>query len=285
MKRCSKCKVEKPFEGFYFSGGRPLARCRSCYREYARTRPRPTEYIVPALKKCPGCAIWKDAAAYNKTRRRKDGLQFYCRQCCSNQLRAKPRRPPDYKGAKPCSSCGKTVPRSGYHRNGFTPDGLAHRCKQCARAIAQQFRQPDRDRRRNRDAYRRLTPASKAQRKGNVSDRKSWDSRRRARFLSAPGRHTEEQLAARAALWGGQCAYCPLPAKTFDHTIPLARGGSNWPANLRPVCRHCNSSKLDRKPHEWTDRIWDYTERRVTGELAALFLWNPSAALVVRSLG
>jgi 5-methylcytosine-specific restriction endonuclease McrA len=25
--------------------------------------------------------------------------------------------------------------------------------------------------------------------------------------------------------------------------IPLSVGGTNWPANLRPACRSCNSAK------------------------------------------
>jgi len=28
-----------------------------------------------------------------------------------------------------------------------------------------------------------------------------------------------------------------------DHVIPVARGGSNWPANLVPACNSCNSKK------------------------------------------
>lgn len=32
-------------------------------------------------------------------------------------------------------------------------------------------------------------------------------------------------------------------------TKPLAEGGSNWPANLRPACRHCNAVKKDAWPY------------------------------------
>jgi hypothetical protein len=35
-----------------------------------------------------------------------------------------------------------------------------------------------------------------------------------------------------------------------DHVKPLARGGSNWPANLRPACKSCNSRKGARWPFE-----------------------------------
>jgi len=69
------------------------------------------------------------------------------------------------------------------------------------------------------------------------------DHRRRARQQAAPGWTSTTQLAGRIALYGGLCWICHVPATTIDHVIPLARGGSNWPANLRPACRGCNSSK------------------------------------------
>jgi 5-methylcytosine-specific restriction endonuclease McrA len=76
--------------------------------------------------------------------------------------------------------------------------------------------------------------------------------RHRAKKFKAAGFHTPEQLAARVAYYGGKCAYCKIyPYESIDHVIPLTRGGSNWPANLRPACDFCNSSKADLLPHEW----------------------------------
>jgi 5-methylcytosine-specific restriction endonuclease McrA len=65
----------------------------------------------------------------------------------------------------------------------------------------------------------------------------------RARHLDAPGSCNPEQLAARINFYGGRCWICGTPASTIDHVIPLVRGGSGHPANLRPACRSCNSSK------------------------------------------
>ncbi len=74
--------------------------------------------------------------------------------------------------------------------------------------------------------------------------------RRRAMEVEAPGHFTEEQWQARLAFYGWRCWLCgcdwdALPSfhKTIDHVIPLSRGGSNWPANLRPACKSCNSIK------------------------------------------
>ena len=64
--------------------------------------------------------------------------------------------------------------------------------------------------------------------------------RHRARKMSAPGTCTPQQLADRVAYYGGLCAYCrEAPHEDVDHVIPLSRGGSNWPANLRPSCHRC----------------------------------------------
>jgi len=67
--------------------------------------------------------------------------------------------------------------------------------------------------------------------------------RRRARKRGAAGNATNEQILARIAYYGWKCWMCGAPWEEIDHVIALARGGSNWPANLRPACAHCNHSK------------------------------------------
>lgn len=71
--------------------------------------------------------------------------------------------------------------------------------------------------------------------------------RRKALEDVALGEVTAEQLAARIAYYGGRCWMCSAPWTCIDHVKPLAAGGSNWPANLRPACRSCNA----RKQHHW----------------------------------
>ena len=71
--------------------------------------------------------------------------------------------------------------------------------------------------------------------------------RKRARKLNAKGFHTLEQWMARVEVFGWKCVYCKLTLTlltlTKDHKIPLSRGGSEWPSNLVPACRVCNSTK------------------------------------------
>jgi len=49
---------------------------------------------------------------------------------------------------------------------------------------------------------------------------------------------------------GGICYMCGNSPKgwqlTLDHVIPLVRGGSHTPSNLRVACRSCNARKGDK---------------------------------------
>lgn len=73
--------------------------------------------------------------------------------------------------------------------------------------------------------------------------------RRRDRESVAAGSCTAEQLSARIAYYGGRCYVCHGAATEIDHVKPLAAGGCRWPANLRPICKPCNS----RKGASWRD--------------------------------
>lgn len=74
--------------------------------------------------------------------------------------------------------------------------------------------------------------------------------RRRQLQKDAPGTFTEEQLQARIDFYGRRCYLCGCDwdaldsfDQTIDHILPLSKGGTNWPANLAPACRSCNSKK------------------------------------------
>ncbi len=74
---------------------------------------------------------------------------------------------------------------------------------------------------------------------------------RRARAAGAHGCATPEQVRQRVAFYGECCAYCGGPFQHVDHVIPLSRGGTAWPANLRPACAPCNLSKATKRLAEW----------------------------------
>ena len=66
---------------------------------------------------------------------------------------------------------------------------------------------------------------------------------------------TLRRVQARVDLYGGLCFYCGDPADTLEHRIPVAarpsNGVVNFPSNIVPACRSCNSSKGTYLVTEW----------------------------------
>lgn len=170
-----------------------------------------------------------------------------------------------------CSSCETSKPVDDFHRNRATRTGRDGVCKACvtARRAAQKVhraavrkayraRRGDTIRAANRAEYQRnrerRLAASRRWREQNP-DRvrqliRAQNSARYARVKGAPGHATAEQIQARWAYYGDRCWMCRAPATDTDHVKPLAAGGSNWPANLRPACSSCNREKSDTWPYQ-----------------------------------
>lgn len=55
-------------------------------------------------------------------------------------------------------------------------------------------------------------------------------------------------------IFHGRCAYCPQPATTFDHIVPVSAGGESVPGNIVPACASCNSSKRCTSLDDWLAR-------------------------------
>lgn len=74
--------------------------------------------------------------------------------------------------------------------------------------------------------------------------------RYRSKKISAPGYdYTKaEHIEARWKVFDNKCWICTKPANHTDHVKPLDAGGTNYPANLRPICISCNSRKKNRWP-------------------------------------
>jgi 5-methylcytosine-specific restriction endonuclease McrA len=45
------------------------------------------------------------------------------------------------------------------------------------------------------------------------------------------------------ARYGTVCVYCGAPATDVDHLLPIADGGDDSLANLRPSCAACNRGR------------------------------------------
>jgi 5-methylcytosine-specific restriction endonuclease McrA len=98
----------------------------------------------------------------------------------------------------------------------------------------------------NPDERRAIQRRWKKTERGRLSDLANAHARL-ARKRGAPGRATPEQMTSRWNYYGGRCWMCYAVADQYDHVIPLARGGTNWPSNLRPACGPCNQKKWARR--------------------------------------
>lgn len=94
-----------------------------------------------------------------------------------------------------------------------------------------------------KDAFAALMRKSYHQKKGYYFTARAGARNYRARKRGAAGIATAKKVQWRIEMWGGLCYLCGSPYEALDHVIPLALGGTNWPANLRPICNSCNAEK------------------------------------------
>lgn len=145
-----------------------------------------------------------------------------------------------------CNKCRRSLASARFRtRTVGDHTYLRSTCKECEKPIvsravrAWQKRNPE-----------RLREASRRYRVTHPGRELARHTRRQAAIET--GNVSDEQLQDLFLVWEYSCAYCGSPHRlTFDHVMPLARGGEHTIANIVPACRSCNSSKKDRTPEEW----------------------------------
>lgn len=191
---------------------------------------------------------------------------------------------------KICKKCKIEKQKTEFYKSKITKDGLRGSCKACAAlyleanrdAIATTraaYRAANREAISARDAeykkanretiavwmagYQKSNREKIAARKAehyaaNTEKFIAYSRNRRARVRSAEGSHNSADVRAIFEKQQGLCANCET--KLFksgkqkfhvDHIMPLALGGSNWPANLQCLCPACNLSKCAKHPDDW----------------------------------
>lgn len=175
--------------------------------------------------------------------------QLFCGPRCRDKVRnAKARAAPGYSERR----------RAHYQQNAEHIKARAYAWARAnpekVKAAASKWRSANADKvRAARVAYRaenidRIRALMAAWNRQNRDRKAANESRRRAALAAACGAATAEQIAARWDYYGGKCWICGASATTTDHVKPLSRGGSHWPANLRPACGPCNFGKQDTWP-------------------------------------
>lgn len=164
---------------------------------------------------CPRCSTSKPTTEFYRNRSRAGGRSTYCKACTMELRNTRYRE-------------GQRTYQRAWH--------VANRDKARAKGKRYALAHPDQIR-----AKRLRQRAAKPEQ--YLAYARASDTNRRGREQGAAGHATTEQILARWAYYGGRCWMCGAVAVETDHVKPLSRGGSAWPANLRPACRRCNGTK------------------------------------------
>jgi 5-methylcytosine-specific restriction endonuclease McrA len=200
---------------------------------------------------------------------------FFARRCCKVHYSYLQRgrrfddlrrlRETSYRGGEPCSvaGCERLTNASGLcsthlsrkRRRGTTADPTPRSAEEIEDS---QKRRRDYIRRWKAEEYQRDRDRVLARRRvwleNNASVMKLHDAkkRRKRRGLIVASRvpFTVQQLDAKIRYWGSRCWICTGPYDSIDHVKPVTKGGPHMLANLRPICRPCNSRKSNRWPYQ-----------------------------------
>jgi len=206
---------------------------------------------VPDSKRCRKCGATKPVDAFGRDRSRPDGRFPWCLECKRAWESARREANIDAERARGRASYAR------HRERRIAAVAERYRSDPAVRAAhldaARRYVERHPDRRAastaryaaaNRDYYadaKRRWRAANLDRAREIA--RNAQRRRKARRMGAAGSCSEAQLRGRWDYYGGLCWLCRAPADTIDHVVALSRGGSEWPANLRPACRSCNSRK------------------------------------------
>ncbi|MFC8065537.1 HNH endonuclease [Streptomyces sp. NPDC057293] len=185
-------------------------------------------------KLCRRCETVKAITEFCKDKSKKSGYGSYCKPCSSEIAKAWQRNNPEKRKARDTA---------WYAQN-----------KERKAATGSKRRPAYRERRRelDRSRYAGMTEEQRRKRWNDwyEANREHWNHYRRARNVirrsqGADWQNFADSLEYVLIIANDPCVYCGAPAKSVDHVVPVARGGSGEWTNLAPACLSCNSSKCD----------------------------------------
>jgi 5-methylcytosine-specific restriction endonuclease McrA len=212
-KRCTKCKIIKPFSEFYklyCSSDGYQYHCKDCAKKYTQT-PEAQE----------------KQRQYRKTESRKRAQKKYANSEKGQHKRSTYRKM--YNQTEKAKAAKKRYAES-------------ERGKRLKAAYSKEYAQ--------REDVKAKHRAYKKSERGRQQSRRHTAIRRR-RQVGAKGDYTATEWLNLCNFYGFHCLCCnnefPFDKLTIDHVKPISKGGSNYIWNLQPLCLSCNSGKCDRE--------------------------------------
>jgi 5-methylcytosine-specific restriction endonuclease McrA len=171
--------------------------------------------------------------------------------------------------------CKEEKSLDDFHKNKNRATGVGTTCKPCAIARTKKWGQdnPERVLENSRKQYHKDIDKSRKNRAARV---RKWYAanpeqgraavakwKRENRDLATAHENMRRARKKNAGIYvilpkeikrilNSSCSNCGTRDKiSFDHIIPLARGGRHSIGNLQPMCIPCNSSKNEKTMMEW----------------------------------
>jgi len=242
VKRCTKCGVEKPLDGFYFEKGKPRGKCKVCHRAKAYEKRNADRDAHNVKRRKYHAANRERINAIDRERWRERGPSYNAKRRDDRAADPAPFRDQQKAWRDANLERARETQRRSHARH---KDRINAEAREDRRRNPQKYRERDRAwRERNRE-----TVNAKG-RTYYAANRHIWEVHRRKREARKAG--VEWQPYTRREIWerdGGKCRECdkdlPFGPGGFqiDHIVPISLGGPDTPANVQLMCPSCNRRK------------------------------------------
>lgn len=267
VKRCNRCKAEKPCTREFFhirTNGRVCAQCKDCANQVRRIGQLPKPAPPPeGFKRCPACLEEKPATLeyFGKQAAKKDGLRSRCRPCAAAWEAEK------YTKEQKAAVARRAREKNAEHYREWKRN-WRKRTPELQRASEKRYRErhPEQYRIKQRGCQQRarakdpekFRQRARAHREANRELYRHYSAKRRE-LIKSCAVITKAQLRKILKAQGGKCWWCGKDCSSnhhFDHVIPLSKGGSHTLSNLRVTCVTCNTRKNALMPWEFANRLF-----------------------------
>ena len=155
---------------------------------------------------------------------------------------------------KICNKCKQEKELTEFYKNKKRKDGHSTWCKECDREYNQMYYKQNKDKRTQQ--VKEWTIEKK-------KDPKYYFKTRLGKYRVYSSINVEDLYEQ--FLLSKQCEYCQVQLDeytvSFDHRIPLSRGGSKENDNIAFTCIDCNHLKHTRTKEEFLDFLENYIKR------------------------